>query len=71
MLAIGDLDKNSLDRVVRMKACSPPLAPVAQKVLERNNSHLRGLQRKQCARGEQVSADQDVKEKIRKEVSDI
>lgn len=70
-LALGDPDKSSLGRVVWMKACSLPLAPIAQRVLGRNSYHLRGLQGKQCVRGEQVSADQEVKEKIREEVLDI
>lgn len=70
MLAIGGLQKSSLGRVVRMKACSPSLALVTQRALGRNSSQLRGLQGKQRVRGEQVLADQELKEKI-KEVSNI
>lgn len=70
MLAIGGLQKSSLGRVVRMKAYSPSVALVAQRALGRNSSQLRGLQGKQRVRGEQVLADQELKEKI-KEVSNI
>ena len=37
-LAIGDLDKSSLGRVVGMKACSPVLAPMARRSWEETAS---------------------------------